>query len=188
MELSATCYRTCETSGTLQIQIQRSGNSADPAYVAIQVRVWRPSPSPTPSAACGLRGDNIIITMLMSAFVLAQVEEGSAKPGSDFTHSTAGLIQFDPGETLLDSVQVPSLLTPLCGLNHRCKNQSLKKNRHRPIRRLQEDVIVGRVIVGCQQTSGYSCDLKMTVRTFFCFPSRLFFRSQCENLEHLLDG
>nr|XP_040040685.1 FRAS1-related extracellular matrix protein 1b isoform X1 [Gasterosteus aculeatus aculeatus] len=61
VELSATCYRTCETSGTLQIQIQRSGNSADPAYVAIQV------------------------------------EEGSAKPGSDFTHSTAGLIQFDPG-------------------------------------------------------------------------------------------
>lgn len=26
-----------------------------------------------------------------------QVEEGSAKPGRDFTHSTAGLIQFDPG-------------------------------------------------------------------------------------------
>ncbi|XP_056271074.1 uncharacterized protein LOC130194204 [Pseudoliparis swirei] len=45
----------------LQIQIQRSGKSADPAYVAIQV------------------------------------EEGSAKPGRDFTHSTAGLIQFDPG-------------------------------------------------------------------------------------------
>ncbi|XP_070764752.1 FRAS1-related extracellular matrix protein 1b [Enoplosus armatus] len=61
VELSATCYRTCETAGTLQIQIQRSGKSADPAYVAIQV------------------------------------EEGSAKPGRDFTHSTAGLIQFDPG-------------------------------------------------------------------------------------------
>ncbi|KAM8875399.1 FRAS1-related extracellular matrix protein 1b [Spinachia spinachia] len=61
VELSATCYRTCETSGTLQIQIQRSGKSLDPAYVGIQV------------------------------------EEGSAKPGRDFTHSTAGLIQFDPG-------------------------------------------------------------------------------------------
>ncbi|XP_074492745.1 FRAS1-related extracellular matrix protein 1b isoform X1 [Sebastes fasciatus] len=61
VELSATCYRTCETSGTLQIQIQRSGKSVDPAYVAIQV------------------------------------EEGSAKLGRDFTHSTAGLIQFDPG-------------------------------------------------------------------------------------------
>uniref|UniRef100_A0A3P8UIS6 Fras1 related extracellular matrix 1b n=1 Tax=Cynoglossus semilaevis TaxID=244447 RepID=A0A3P8UIS6_CYNSE len=60
VELSATCYRTCETAGTLQIQIQRSGRSEDPAYVAIQV------------------------------------EEGSAKPGRDFTHSTAGLIQFDP--------------------------------------------------------------------------------------------
>ncbi|XP_068447643.1 FRAS1-related extracellular matrix protein 1b isoform X2 [Clinocottus analis] len=61
MELSATCYRTCETSGTLQIQIQRSGKSADPAYVTIQV------------------------------------EGGSAKPGKDFTHSTASLIQFDTG-------------------------------------------------------------------------------------------
>ncbi|KAM9365122.1 FRAS1-related extracellular matrix protein 1b [Pholidichthys leucotaenia] len=61
VELSATCYRTCETAGRLQIQIQRSGKSIDPAYVAIQV------------------------------------EEGSAKPGRDFTHSTASLIQFDPG-------------------------------------------------------------------------------------------
>ncbi|XP_069376243.1 FRAS1-related extracellular matrix protein 1b isoform X2 [Paralichthys olivaceus] len=61
VDLSATCYRTCETSGTLQIQIQRSGRSLDPAYVAIQV------------------------------------EEGSAKPGRDFTHSSASLIQFDPG-------------------------------------------------------------------------------------------
>ncbi|XP_034738010.1 FRAS1-related extracellular matrix protein 1b, partial [Etheostoma cragini] len=49
VELSATCYRTCETAGTLQIQIQRRGGSVDPAYVAIQV------------------------------------EEGSAKPGRDFT-------------------------------------------------------------------------------------------------------
>nr|XP_020483930.1 FRAS1-related extracellular matrix protein 1-like [Labrus bergylta] len=61
VELSVTCYRTCETAGTLQIQIQRSGKSVDPAYIAIQV------------------------------------EEGSAKPGRDFTHSTAALIQFDPG-------------------------------------------------------------------------------------------
>ncbi|XP_068174802.1 FRAS1-related extracellular matrix protein 1b [Antennarius striatus] len=64
VELSATCYRTCETSGMLQIQIQRIGRSVDPAYVAIQV------------------------------------EEGSAKPGKDFTHSTAALIQFDPGVDL----------------------------------------------------------------------------------------
>uniref|UniRef100_A0A8P4KJE7 Fras1 related extracellular matrix 1b n=1 Tax=Dicentrarchus labrax TaxID=13489 RepID=A0A8P4KJE7_DICLA len=64
VEFSATCYRTCETAGMLQIQIQRSGKSADPAYVAIQV------------------------------------EEGSAKPDRDFTHSTAGLIQFDPGVTV----------------------------------------------------------------------------------------
>ncbi|KAK1897253.1 FRAS1-related extracellular matrix protein 1 [Dissostichus eleginoides] len=46
VELSATCYRTCETVGTLQIHIQRSGGSADPAYVAIQfdpgvsVKTW----------------------------------------------------------------------------------------------------------------------------------------------------
>ncbi|KAM3876288.1 FRAS1-related extracellular matrix protein 1b [Diretmus argenteus] len=64
VELSASCYRVCETAGTLQIQIQRSGKSMDPAYVAIQV------------------------------------VEGSAKPGRDFTHSTASLIQFDPGVSL----------------------------------------------------------------------------------------
>ncbi|KAK2835082.1 hypothetical protein Q5P01_015566 [Channa striata] len=64
VEFSATCYRTCETAGTLQIQIQRSGASVDPAYIAIQV------------------------------------EEGSAKLGRDFTHSTASLIQFDPGVSL----------------------------------------------------------------------------------------
>uniref|UniRef100_A0A3P9NEA2 Fras1 related extracellular matrix 1b n=1 Tax=Poecilia reticulata TaxID=8081 RepID=A0A3P9NEA2_POERE len=61
VQLSASCYRTCETSGTLQIQIQRAGRSADPAYVSIQV------------------------------------EEGSAKAGRDFTHSSAALIQFDTG-------------------------------------------------------------------------------------------
>uniref|UniRef100_A0A3P9DC75 Fras1 related extracellular matrix 1b n=1 Tax=Maylandia zebra TaxID=106582 RepID=A0A3P9DC75_9CICH len=61
VELSATCYRTCETAGILQIRVQRNGRSADPAYVAIQV------------------------------------DEGSAKAGRDFTHSTASLIQFDPG-------------------------------------------------------------------------------------------
>uniref|UniRef100_A0A3Q3W4V2 C-type lectin domain-containing protein n=1 Tax=Mola mola TaxID=94237 RepID=A0A3Q3W4V2_MOLML len=64
VQLSATCYRTCEMAGTLQIRIQRSGRSADPAYVAIQV------------------------------------EEGSAKPGRDFTHSSAALVQFDPGVSL----------------------------------------------------------------------------------------
>lgn len=31
--------------------------------------------------------------------VLVQVEEGTAKPGRDFTHSSAALIQFDPGKT-----------------------------------------------------------------------------------------
>ncbi|KAM4575435.1 FRAS1-related extracellular matrix protein 1b [Fundulus diaphanus] len=61
VQLSASCYRTCETSGTLQVLIQRSGRSADPAYVSIQV------------------------------------EEGSAKVGRDFTHSSAALIQFDTG-------------------------------------------------------------------------------------------
>ncbi|XP_061834466.1 FRAS1-related extracellular matrix protein 1b [Nerophis lumbriciformis] len=61
VQLSATCYRTCETAGTLQVQIERSGKSSEPAYVAIQV------------------------------------EDGTAKLGQDFTHSTAGLIQFDPG-------------------------------------------------------------------------------------------
>ncbi|MEQ2300727.1 hypothetical protein AMECASPLE_028822 [Ameca splendens] len=61
VQLSASCYRTCETSGSLQIQIQRSGRSVDPAYVSIQV------------------------------------EEGSAKPGRDFIHSSATLIQFDTG-------------------------------------------------------------------------------------------
>ncbi|XP_028254833.1 FRAS1-related extracellular matrix protein 1b isoform X3 [Parambassis ranga] len=64
VELSATCYRTCETAGMLQIQIQRSGRSIDPAYVSIQV------------------------------------EEESAKLGRDFTHSAAGLLQFDPGVTV----------------------------------------------------------------------------------------
>ncbi|KAL2089664.1 hypothetical protein ACEWY4_014352 [Coilia grayii] len=61
VELSATCYRVCENGGTLAIQVTRSGNSIDPAYVNIQV------------------------------------EEGTAKVGKDFTHSTATLIQFDPG-------------------------------------------------------------------------------------------
>lgn len=37
IELSASCYRTCETAGTLQIQITRSGRSADPAYITVQV-------------------------------------------------------------------------------------------------------------------------------------------------------
>ncbi|XP_077390356.1 FRAS1-related extracellular matrix protein 1b isoform X2 [Festucalex cinctus] len=61
IELSASCFRTCETAGRLQVLIQRRGKSADPAYVAIQV------------------------------------QDGTAKVGQDFTHSTAGLIQFDPG-------------------------------------------------------------------------------------------
>lgn len=46
VELSATCYRTCETAGTLQIQVQRSGRSVDPAYVAVQVR-WRGATLPS---------------------------------------------------------------------------------------------------------------------------------------------
>ncbi|XP_028856567.1 FRAS1-related extracellular matrix protein 1b [Denticeps clupeoides] len=61
VELSTTCYRVCENSGTLSIQVTRNGNSIDPAYVTIQV------------------------------------EDGTAKVGKDFTHSTATLIQFDPG-------------------------------------------------------------------------------------------
>ncbi|KAA0712127.1 FRAS1-related extracellular matrix protein 1 [Triplophysa tibetana] len=61
VELSASCYRVCENGGTLGVQVVRSGNSVDPAYVGIQV------------------------------------EEGTAKIGKDFTHSSASLIQFDPG-------------------------------------------------------------------------------------------
>lgn len=39
------------------------------------------------------------VAVLRSASLplVCQVEEGSAKPGRDFTHSTAGLVQFDPG-------------------------------------------------------------------------------------------
>ncbi|XP_065101236.1 FRAS1-related extracellular matrix protein 1b isoform X1 [Paramisgurnus dabryanus] len=61
VELSASCYRVCENAGTLGVQVVRSGNSIDPAYVSIQV------------------------------------EEGTAKAGKDFTHSSASLVQFDPG-------------------------------------------------------------------------------------------
>ncbi|KAL1251392.1 hypothetical protein QQF64_019188 [Cirrhinus molitorella] len=61
VELSASCYRVCENAGTLAVQVVRSGNSKDPAYVGIQV------------------------------------EEGTAKVGKDFAHSSANLIQFDPG-------------------------------------------------------------------------------------------
>ncbi|KAI1891906.1 hypothetical protein AGOR_G00148540 [Albula goreensis] len=61
VELSATCFRVCENVGMLPVQVMRSGNSIDPAYVGIQV------------------------------------VEGTAKVGRDFTHSTAALIQFDPG-------------------------------------------------------------------------------------------
>ncbi|KAG5850921.1 hypothetical protein ANANG_G00087500 [Anguilla anguilla] len=64
VELSATCFRVCENVGTLPVQLMRSGNSIDPAYVGIQV------------------------------------VEGTAKVGRDFTHSTAALIQFDPGVNL----------------------------------------------------------------------------------------
>lgn len=32
----------------------------------------------------------------MNTFIL-QVEEGTAKVGKDFTHSSASLVQFDPG-------------------------------------------------------------------------------------------
>ncbi|XP_075901306.1 FRAS1-related extracellular matrix protein 1b isoform X1 [Nelusetta ayraudi] len=62
IQFSASCYRTCETSGTLELHITRSGRSADPAYVTVQVE-----------------------------------EGGSARPGRDFTHSSSGLVQFDPG-------------------------------------------------------------------------------------------
>ncbi|XP_060797324.1 FRAS1-related extracellular matrix protein 1b isoform X2 [Neoarius graeffei] len=64
VELTASCYRVCENTGTLAVQVMRSGNSVDPAYVGIQV------------------------------------EDGTAKVGKDFTHSSASLIQFDPGVTL----------------------------------------------------------------------------------------
>ncbi|XP_028668320.1 FRAS1-related extracellular matrix protein 1b [Erpetoichthys calabaricus] len=63
IELASTCYRICENGGTLSIQVSRSGISADPAYVAIQIH------------------------------------EDTARLGQDFTHSSATLIQFDPGVT-----------------------------------------------------------------------------------------
>lgn len=42
VQFAASCYRTCESEAELQIQIQRTGKSTDPAFVAIQVG----SPSP----------------------------------------------------------------------------------------------------------------------------------------------
>uniref|UniRef100_A0AAR2KKY0 C-type lectin domain-containing protein n=1 Tax=Pygocentrus nattereri TaxID=42514 RepID=A0AAR2KKY0_PYGNA len=59
VELTASCYRVCENAGTLAVQVMRSGNSVDPAYVGIQVNFF--------------------------------------STGKDFTHSSATLIQFDPG-------------------------------------------------------------------------------------------
>ena len=38
MELTASCYRVCENAGTLAVQVMRSGNSVDPAYIGIQVK------------------------------------------------------------------------------------------------------------------------------------------------------
>ncbi|XP_076880729.1 FRAS1-related extracellular matrix protein 1b [Brachyhypopomus gauderio] len=64
VELMASCYRVCENAGTLAVQVTRTGNSRDPAYVGIQA------------------------------------EEGTAKAGKDFTHSSASLIQFDPGVSI----------------------------------------------------------------------------------------
>ncbi|XP_066504077.1 FRAS1-related extracellular matrix protein 1b [Hoplias malabaricus] len=37
VELTASCYRICENAGTLAVQVMRSGNSIDPAYIGIQV-------------------------------------------------------------------------------------------------------------------------------------------------------
>lgn len=85
VELTASCYRVCENAGTLAVQVMRSGNSVDPAYVGIQVninsstKVWR-------KKECKSKW-----------FTLFQVEDGTAKVGKDFTHSSASLIQFDPG-------------------------------------------------------------------------------------------
>ncbi len=87
VELSASCYRVCENAGTLAVQVVRSGNSKDPAYIGIQVRL-------TISANLSIlhrwrfRG--------LNHFIL-QVEEGTAKVWKDFTLSSASLIQFDPG-------------------------------------------------------------------------------------------
>lgn len=96
MELSASCYRVCENAGTLGVQVVRSGNSVDPAYVGIQVwfivlkRHWRV----TRIYSCTDRID-------LFKNVITQVEEGTAKIGKDFTHSSASLIQFDPGGYLI---------------------------------------------------------------------------------------
>lgn len=38
IQFSASCYRACETSGTLELLITRSGRSTDPSYITVQVR------------------------------------------------------------------------------------------------------------------------------------------------------
>lgn len=87
VELTASCYRVCENAGTLAVQVVRSGNSKDPAYIGIQVRL-------TISANLSIL-HRWRFTWLNHFIV--QVEEGTAKMGKDFTHSSANLIQFDPG-------------------------------------------------------------------------------------------
>lgn len=64
IQLSTKCYKVCENTGVLSIQMERRGRSIDPAYISIQL------------------------------------VDGTAKVGSDYTHSSASLIQFDPGVNL----------------------------------------------------------------------------------------
>lgn len=44
---------------------------------------------------------DLALSVFVSFPASVQVEEGSSKPSRDFTHSTAGLIQFDPGAAVL---------------------------------------------------------------------------------------
>ncbi|KAG7487845.1 hypothetical protein MATL_G00027620 [Megalops atlanticus] len=114
VELSATCFRVCENVGTLPVQVMRTGNSIDPAYVGIQA------------------------------------EEGTAKVGKDFTHSTAALIQFDPG------VNVKSW-------NIYLKDDGLEENHEKfqVVLKAQKNTVLGqrqRATVEIVDPRGGSCD------------------------------
>ncbi|XP_053105510.1 FRAS1-related extracellular matrix protein 1-like isoform X2 [Hemicordylus capensis] len=61
IELAETCYRVCESVGSLPIKLLRTGQSAEPSFVGIKV------------------------------------QEVSARIDLDFKHSSARLVQFDPG-------------------------------------------------------------------------------------------
>lgn len=115
MELSASCYRVCENAGTLAVQVVRSGNSVDPAYVSVQVCFI------VLALTCHMH--------LSTDKVIIQVEEGTAKDGKDFTHSSANLIQFDPGGYLILHFLwfvVSNMLYVHVVYAHRCARQNVE--------------------------------------------------------------